>query len=82
MGSDIKDIKKITILGAGMMGPGLAQIFAVKGYDVTIWARRPEVLPEAIEKIRASLALMAQNGIGRHEDIEPAIKQIKTTSDF
>jgi len=82
MGSDIKDIKKITILGAGMMGPGLAQIFAVKGYDVTIWARRPEVLPEAIEKIRASLALMADNGIGRKEDIEPAIKQIKTTSDF
>ena len=82
MGSDIKDIKKITILGAGMMGPGLAQIFAVKGYDVTIWARRPEVLPEAIEKIRASLALMAQNGIGSQEDIEPAIKQIKTTSDF
>ena len=82
MGSDIKDIKNITILGAGMMGPGLAQIFAVKGYDVTIWARRPEVLPEAIEKIRASLALMAQNGIGSQEDIEPAIKQIKTTSDF
>ena len=41
MGSDIKNIKNITILGAGMMGPGLAQIFAVKGYSTTIWARRP-----------------------------------------
>jgi 3-hydroxybutyryl-CoA dehydrogenase len=82
MVNDIKDIKNITILGAGMMGPGLAQIFAVKGYNVTIWARRPEVLPEAIDKVRANLDTMAQNGIGRQEDIEPAIERIKTTNDF
>jgi len=82
MSNSIKDIKNITVLGAGMMGPGLAQIFAVKGYSVTIWARRPEVLPEAIERIRANLALMVQNGIGRQEDIEPAIELIKTTNDF
>ncbi|MBW1799666.1 MAG: 3-hydroxyacyl-CoA dehydrogenase family protein [Deltaproteobacteria bacterium] len=82
MSSDIKDIKNITILGAGMMGPGLAQIFAVKGYNATIWARRPEVLPEAIKTVRANLQLMAKNGIGREEDIEPAISKIKTTNDF
>lgn len=82
MGSDIKDIKNITVLGAGMMGPGLAQIFAVKGYNVTIWARRPEVLPESIKIIRANLGLMAKSGIGRQEDIEPAIERIKTTNDF
>ena len=82
MGKDIKDIKNITVLGAGMMGPGLAQIFAVKGYATTLWARRPEVLPEAIKAIRTSLGLMVENGIGRQEDIEPAIERIRTTSDF
>ena len=82
MGSDIKEIKNITVLGAGMMGPGLAQIFAVKGYSTTIWARRPEVLPEAINTVRTNLGLMAKNGIGRQEDIEPAIQRISTTSDF
>jgi 3-hydroxybutyryl-CoA dehydrogenase len=76
------EIQNITILGAGMMGPGLAQIFAVKGYNTTIWARRPEVLPEAVKTVRANLELMAKNGIGREEDIEPAIKRIKTTNDF
>lgn len=76
------EIKNITILGAGMMGPGLAQIFAVKGYTTTIWARRPEVLPEAVKTVRANLEIMAKNGIGRQEDIEPAIKRIKTTNDF
>lgn len=76
------EIKNITVLGAGMMGPGLAQIFAVKGYNTTIWARRSEVLPEAVKTVRANLELMAKNGIGRQEDIEPAIKRIKTTNDF
>jgi 3-hydroxybutyryl-CoA dehydrogenase len=76
------EIQNITVLGAGMMGPGLAQIFAVKGYNTTIWARRPEVLPEAVKTVRANLELMAKNGIGRQEDIEPAIKRIKTTNDF
>jgi len=82
MGEDIKDIQNITVLGAGMMGPGLAQIFAVKGYSVTICDRRPEALPEAMERIRANLTLMVQKGIGHQEDIEPAIERIKTTSDF
>ena len=76
------EIQNVTILGAGMMGPGLAQIFAVKGYHTTIWARRPEVLPEAVKTVRANLELMAKHGIGRTEDIEPAIKRIKTTNDF
>ncbi len=75
-------IENITILGAGMMGPGLALIFAVKGYNTTIWARRPEVLPEAIKVIRSNLELMAKNGIGRQEDIEPAVERVKTTSNF
>ena len=76
------EIKNITVLGAGMMGPGLAQIFAVKGYNTTIWARRPEVLPEAVKTVRTNLELMVKHGIGRQEDIEPAIQRIKTTNDF
>lgn len=82
MRKEVKDIKNITVLGAGMMGPGLAQIFAVKGYSTTIWARRPEVLPEAINTVRTNLGLMVKNGIGRQEDIEPAINRIATTNDF
>jgi 3-hydroxybutyryl-CoA dehydrogenase len=76
------EMKSITVLGAGMMGPGLAQIFAVKGYNTTIWARRPEVLPEVVKTVRANLELMAKNGIGREEDVEAVVKRIKTTNDF
>ena len=76
------DIKNITILGAGMMGPGLAQIFAVNGYNVTLWARRAEVLPGVTETIASNLKLMAENGIGKAEDIESIVSRVKTTDDF
>lgn len=82
MGKDIKDVKNIAVFGAGMMGPGLSQIFAVKGYGVKICDIHPEALSKAMETVRANLTLMAQNGIGRQEDIEPVIERIKTTTDF
>ena len=76
------EIKNITILGAGMMGPGLAQIFAVKGYNVILWARRAEVLPGVIETIRSNLELMAKYGIGKAEDIDSIVARVKTTDQF
>jgi len=77
-----KDIKNISVIGAGMISPGVAQVFAVKNYNVCIYARRQEVLPEAIDKIRTNLAMMAEKGLGSESEIEPAISRIKTTTDL
>ena len=77
-----KDVKNISVIGAGMIAPGVAQVFAVKNYNVCIYARRQEVLPEAIDKIRTNLATMAENGLGSESEIEPAISRIKTTTDL
>ena len=82
MSNIIDNIRKVTILGAGMMGPGMAQIFAYKGYDVTLWARRAEVLPGVIDTIRNNMTVMAEKGIYNHSDIEPTIARVKTTDNF
>lgn len=47
----LADIKKITVIGAGTMGPGIAQSFASGGYSVTM----VDIFAEALEKGRASL---------------------------
>lgn len=47
----LADIKKITVIGAGTMGPGITQIFAIGGYDVTM----VDIFPEALEKGKQSL---------------------------
>ncbi len=74
-------IKNITVLGAGMMGPGIAQLFAVRGYNTKIWGLEKE-LPRVTESIRSNLRAMADYGIFKYEAIEPAIGRVSTTSNL
>jgi 3-hydroxybutyryl-CoA dehydrogenase len=73
------EIRNVTVLGAGMMGPGIAQLFAVKGYNTTVWGLEKE-LSGIIDTIRSNLLMMAGYGIGWESAIEPAIARIRTTS--
>ncbi len=82
MANDMRDMENITVIGAGLMGHGLAQIFAVYGYPVKLMDIKKELLDKAIENIRSNLTLMSQKGIGRLDDIEPAIGRIQTTVDL
>jgi 3-hydroxybutyryl-CoA dehydrogenase len=46
---------RIAIIGAGMMGHGIAQVFALAGHDVTITDTFPAVLGSAKDKVVANL---------------------------
>lgn len=72
-------IEQIAVIGAGLMGHGIAQIFANQGYDVMLMDLEPALLSGALEKIRSNLSLMAERGMGRPEDIDPALSRIRTT---
>jgi 3-hydroxybutyryl-CoA dehydrogenase len=58
----VQDVNKIAVLGAGTMGPGLAQMFAVGGYDVMLYSRKAETLDKAMAMVRANLATIVQHG--------------------
>ena len=75
-------LENIAIIGAGLMGHGIAQIFASRGHRVSLLDVSDEVLTKAIENIRANLTLMARKGIGTARDIDPAIERIKITQDL
>ncbi len=77
-----ENVKNIAVIGAGMIAPGVAQVFATTNYNVYIYARRQEALPEAVEKIRTTLSMMAREGIMSESVIEPSINRIKTTTDL
>jgi 3-hydroxybutyryl-CoA dehydrogenase len=70
--------ERVAILGAGLMGHGIAQIFAVNGHDVVITDVSDEILAQAVEHVRTNLSFLVSKGIGKAEDIEPAVKRIKT----
>ncbi len=77
-----KDVTNISLIGAGMIAPGVAQIFATGNYNVCIYARRQEALPTALDRIRSNLSTMAKSGLVSENDIEPTVSRIKTTTNL
>jgi 3-hydroxybutyryl-CoA dehydrogenase len=77
-----ENLKTIAIIGAGFMGPGIAQVFAVKGYRVNLEDIKPEVLPKAIDSVRANLEQLAAAGVLAATEIEPVLGRIRTTTDL
>src|SRR5918911_1548166 len=51
----LSTINKITILGSGVMGHGIAQVSAMAGYNVTLRDIEQSFLDKAMEKIKWSL---------------------------
>jgi 3-hydroxyacyl-CoA dehydrogenase len=72
----ISDIKKIAVLGAGTMGPGIAQIYAMGGYTVTMWTRREETKQKAIDALKSSIATFVEEGMIAPEEQETVFNRI------
>ena len=76
-----EDIKNIALLGAGMIGHGLALHFAQAGYRVSLYSRTQQTIDKAMENIKSNLPLLLQKPAGSDE-IEKIIGRIKTTTDL
>ncbi len=72
----------IAVVGAGLMGHGIAQIFAAKGHEVILFDLNDTVLKEAVGKIRSNLIFLSDHGLGLREDIEPAIDRIRPAANL
>ena len=78
----VDDIKNITVFGPGMMGSGIAQVFAgCEDLNVTIFIRE-KFEYEGLDKIKANLNVLKEKGIITDKDIEGVLSRIKTTEDF
>jgi len=75
-----EDVGKIAVIGQGMMGHGIAQVFASKGFDVQLYGRREEGLRVATENIRSNLSKMAIKGVIQEGEIASTLGRIRTTT--
>jgi 3-hydroxybutyryl-CoA dehydrogenase len=75
-------IKNIGVIGAGIMGHGIAQTFALGGYDVILSDISDEILQKAIQQIRSNLDIFVEFGITTPEAAKEALRKIKTTKDL
>jgi len=72
-------IKKIMIVGSGTMGHGVAQSFAMGGYEVAMQDSFPQALERADKLIRGSLDTMVEAGLIKTVDIPKIIARIHPT---
>ena len=72
----LEDIKKIAVLGAGTMGPGIAQTYAMGGYEVTMWTRSESTREKAQAALKTQLETFAREGEIAAEDVDVILGRI------
>jgi 3-hydroxybutyryl-CoA dehydrogenase len=73
------EIKKVGVLGCGLMGHGIAQVTAQAGYDVVVREVSQEKLDNGIEKIEKQLARAVEKGKAEQADADAVLGRIKGT---
>ena len=65
-----ESIRKIGVVGAGLMGHGIAQEFALAGYDVSLHDISEDLLQQARVNMRRNLGIMADAGMANEDAAE------------
>ncbi len=74
--------ESVTVIGAGTMGRGIAQVFAQAGFAVFLHDALPEALDAASGQIRKLLDRAVEKGKLSADDAAAAIERIRTIRDL
>jgi 3-hydroxybutyryl-CoA dehydrogenase len=77
---ELKEIKNIGVLGAGLMGHGIAQVFASAGYEVIIYDVDPATLRAAKDRIADNFKVFFELNLATPEHMDRCLKRIKLCS--
>ena len=72
----------VAVIGNGIIGHGVSQVYAVAGKDVVMIGRSDESLGRAIDNIRASLADFERHGLVTAEEAKAAVARVRTSTDM
>ena len=75
------EIKKVFVVGAGLMGGGIAQVCAQAGIHVTLNDVKEEALEKSLKSIRWSVGKFIEKGKVQ-EDLEQIMSRIESTVDY
>jgi 3-hydroxybutyryl-CoA dehydrogenase len=75
----IHDIRRVAVLGLGTMGHGIAQTFALAGYDVACFDASARVRESLIARVRENLVAFEAAELVGPEQVEPALARLILT---
>jgi enoyl-CoA hydratase/3-hydroxyacyl-CoA dehydrogenase len=79
---DLDDIQTITVLGAGTMGHGIAEVAALAGYDVRLRDIEEEIVQDGYDQIEWSLNKLAENDRIPEEQAASALENVSAHVDL
>ena len=72
----------VAVVGAGLMGSGIAQVSAVAGHDVVLRDVTETALQKGLAAIEKSLGRFVAKGVLEQTDADAALARISTTTDL
>ena len=76
------EIKRVGVVGGGLMGHGIAQVSAQAGYDVVLREVDQGALDKAVAKIEKQLARAVEKGKSTQEDADAVRGRLSPTLDY
>jgi 3-hydroxybutyryl-CoA dehydrogenase len=76
------EISKVGVLGAGLMGHGIAQVTAEAGYDVVLREVDDARLEKGVGRIEKQLARAVEKGKAEQSQADEVRGRIQTTTDY
>lgn len=76
------EIKNVCVLGAGLMGNGIAQVCAQAGYNVTLRDIEERFIDGGMNTIKKNLSREVEKGKRAQTDMDAVIARIKPTLDL
>ena len=76
------DIRTVGVIGAGQMGGGIAHVFAMAGYEVTLNDISEAAMTSALEKVGANLDRQVARGKVTAEARDAALARIRLEKDL
>lgn len=80
--ASVDTIKRITVVGAGLMGHGIAQVFALAGREVTLTDAVADALPRAREGIESILDDFVEHKLATRAEARAALGRVRLEANF
>ncbi|MBV9042805.1 MAG: NAD(P)-binding domain-containing protein, partial [Acidimicrobiia bacterium] len=75
-------VKRVGIVGSGIMGSGMAEVAAKAGIEVVLRSRKQETADKTIAGLEKSLNKQVEKGRLSEEDRDGALQRVTGTSDL
>ncbi len=79
---EIDEVRRVAVLGAGVMGHGIAEVASLAGYDVKLYDIKENFVQGGIEKIRWSVAKFAERKVLTEERAAEVLARVAGTTNL